>query len=57
MKKVTIVHAQDKSQGMSVPEIVSAMKGLSQNVTISASVTWKGRIKNLTVTENTETRA
>jgi hypothetical protein len=57
MKKTTTVHAADKKLGMSVPELVKALRGAKPGVAATAVVSITGRIKSITLTEMKEQEA
>ena len=54
MKKTTTVHADDKKAGMTIPEIIKALRGTKEGVTATAVVNVRGRIKSITLTETQE---
>ena len=51
MKTTTItIHAENKKRGMSGPELVKALRQARDGDDITARITWRGRIKFVTIT-------
>jgi hypothetical protein len=48
---ITIVRALDKRAGMSTTELAVAMRKAKPDLPVTASLTFRGRIKSLTITE------